>query len=162
MRSRPVLKNVLFTVLVPGTVAGWLPYWFFGPYTLLDSDAASVIAGSALIAAGVALYIACVWPFATIGEGTPAPFDAPVRLVVVGPYRILRNPMYVAVSSVIFGQSLVLHSGALALYGVGVSLAFHLVVIGYEELALEQEFGDDYRAYRKQVPRWIPRVPGLR
>jgi protein-S-isoprenylcysteine O-methyltransferase Ste14 len=157
MRIWPILKNVLFTVLVPGTVAGWLPYWLFGPY-VLHGDAPSLIAGVVLIAGGAALYVACVWPFASIGEGTPAPIDPPVRLIVVGPYRVVRNPMYVAVLLVIFGQSLILHSGSLALYGVGVASVFHLVVIGYEELVLERQFGDDYRAYRKRVPRWIPRI----
>lgn len=157
MRIWTALKNLLFTVLVPGTVAGWLPWWLFGPYTL-HGDVLSLSAGFALIAAGAVLYVACVWPFATIGEATPAPIDPPVRLVVVGPYRYLRNPMYVAVLAVIFGQALVLRSGALAWYGVVVAAMFHLVVIAYEELVLERQFGDDYRAYRQRVPRWIPRI----
>ena len=159
MRIRLILKNLLFTVLVPGTVAGWLPYWLFGPYSLRHADALSVVVGAVLVAAGAALYVACVWPFATIGGGTPAPFDAPMRLVVAGPYRALRNPMYVAVLLVIFGQSLALHSAAFAFYGVGTAVMFHLFVIGYEEPTLEREFGDDYREYCSQVARWVPRSP---
>lgn len=153
-----LVKNALFTVVVPGTVAGLLPYWLFGPYSPLQSSTPALVAGVGLMTAGAALYVACVWPFATVGEGTPAPIDAPIRLVVAGPYRFLRNPMYVAVLSVIFGQSLALSLVALAIYGFGVALVFHLVVIGYEERALERQFGDDYREYCRHVPRWIPRI----
>lgn len=153
-----VLKNVLFTLVVPGTVAGLLPYWLFGPYDGLQSSTPAMFAGVGLMATGAALYVACVWSFATIGAGTPAPIDAPVKLIVVGPYRLLRNPMYVAVLSVILGQSLAIGSAALALYGIAVALVFHLVVVAYEELVLERQFGNAYREYCRRVPRWIPRV----
>lgn len=150
-------KNVLFTIVVPGTVAWFLPHWLFGPYSLARSVPA-LLTGAALVAAGIALYVACVWPFATVGAGTPAPIDAPVRLVIVGPYRIVRNPMYVAVLSVIAGQAIGFGSVSLARYGLAVALVFHLVVVGYEELALQRQFGTEYREYRKRVPRWFPRL----
>lgn len=156
---RLFLKNLAFTILVPGTVAGLLPFWLFGPYDPLASGIANLAAGGGLIVAGLALYLACIWPFATIGRGTPAPIDAPVHLVVVGPYRFVRNPMYLAVLSVIFGQALVARSSQLALYGLAVGLLFGLFVVGYEELALRRQFGDEYTEYRQRVPRWIPRPP---
>ena len=154
------LKCVLFTILVPGTVAGLLPYWLFGPFDPQQSGIVAKIAGSAVVLAGATLYVACVWPFARIGRGTPAPIDAPIRLVIIGPYRCIRNPMYVAVLTVIFGQALAIASTALVVYGLGVALMFHVVVIVYEEIALAHQFGEEYRDYCRRVPRWLPRFHG--
>lgn len=112
-----------------------------------------------MVFVGLALYLACVLPFATLGRGTPAPVDAPVHLVVVGPYRFVRNPMYLAVLLVIFGQAIIASSAALALYGAAVFMAFVAVVLVYEEPTLRRQFGDQYRAYCARVPRWVPRIP---
>lgn len=154
------LKNLVFTIVVPGTVAGVLPWALFGPYDTARGGTLGSLAGGSLILAGIALYVVCVASFAGVGGGTPAPIDAPVRLVVAGPYRVVRNPMYIAVLGVIFGQAILAASRGLALYGLGVALVFHGVVIGYEERALERRFGASYRAYRERVRRWVPRLDG--
>lgn len=152
------LKNLIFTIIVPGTVAGFLPYYLFRPYAFEQSGMMALLTGSGVILAGTVLYLACVFPFATLGKGTPAPIDAPVNLVISGPYKIVRNPMYVAVLLVIFGQAILLYSQVHLFYGLVVATAFACVVYLYEEPALRAKFGNQYIKYCKRVPRWIPSV----
>jgi protein-S-isoprenylcysteine O-methyltransferase Ste14 len=96
--------------------------------------------------------------FALQGLGTPAPMAPPRRLVVTGLYRFVRNPMYVAVLSAIFGQGLLLGNGSVLLYGAAAWLLAHLFVVLYEEPTLRATFGDDYIRFSAAVPRWIPRL----
>jgi len=155
-----LLKNLLFTVLVPGTVGVYLPLWLAAGRPAAGGllRAAAVV----LFAAGGALYAWCVWDFARLGRGTPAPVDAPVRLVARGPYRWSRNPMYVGVLTLIAGQALLFRSPRLVLYGIGIGLIFHTFVVAYEEPHLAQTFGEDYARYRAAVGRWLPRPGGPR
>jgi protein-S-isoprenylcysteine O-methyltransferase Ste14 len=152
-----LLKNLLFTVLVPGTVAVYLP--------LAIIDGRPPVSRWALVAAlpvwaiGAAIYAWCVWDFATFGRGTPAPIDAPKRLVVRGLYRYIRNPMYLGGLTVILGWVVAYRMGALAVYAATVATAFHLFVLFYEEPHLRSVFGDDYDAYRARVGRWLWRPP---
>ncbi len=97
--------------------------------------------------------------FVTKGQGTPAPFDPPVEFVAVGPYRYLRNPMYLGALCVIAGVGLVLKSPAIVLLAPVFGLAAHLFVLVYEEPALESRFGANYRNYKASVHRWLPRRP---
>ena len=78
-------KNLKFTVVVPGTAGGLVPYWLSGQYDPIRVGSAAMLMGSCLVVVGLALYAARVWQFATIGEGTPAPIDAPRRLVAMAP-----------------------------------------------------------------------------
>jgi len=80
------------------------------------------------------------------------------HLVVVGPYRYVRNPMYLAVLMIILGQALLSGSGGALLYAGTVLLAVVVFVLGYEEPTLELEYGDEYREYRRNVRGWLPRV----
>jgi protein-S-isoprenylcysteine O-methyltransferase Ste14 len=152
-----LLKNLLFTVLVPGTVAVYVPLLLAGERAPRPGLAAAL-----LFAAGGALYAWCVWDFARFGRGTPAPIDAPRRLVVRGPYRLVRNPMYVAVLAVLLGQAALFRSWAIALYGAAVAAAFALFVRGYEEPHLRRTFGAEYEDYTARVGRWLPRWQRLR
>lgn len=150
-----LLKNLLFTALVPGTVAVAVPLWLAaGRRPACGAAAAFALAAFAF---GGALYAWCVWDFARFGRGTPAPIDAPRRLVVRGPYRVVRNPMYVAVLAVLAGQALWWRSGTIAAYGAAVAVAFALFVRLYEEPQLRRHFGADYEAYKMRVGRWLPR-----
>jgi protein-S-isoprenylcysteine O-methyltransferase Ste14 len=115
--------------------------------------------GWALAVAGGLLVFWCVATFATRGRGTPAPFDPPREFVAAGPYRYVRNPMYLGASGVILGAGLVLRSPAIAGLSVLFLLVFHLFVLLYEEPALQRRFGDPYRRYRSSVRRWLPRAP---
>ena len=123
---------------------------------------ASQLAGMALGAAGGAVAIWCVLSFAVLGRGTPAPFDPPRRLVVRGPYRYVRNPMYLGAGSALAGAALFYEAGALWAYTAGFLVLTHLFVVLYEEPTLRQTFGDDYRAYCRQVNRWWPTPPEQR
>ena len=114
--------------------------------------------GLLLIAVGLVPLLVSIRDFAVSGRGTLAPVDPPRRLVRVGLYRHVRNPMYVGVVTALFGEALFFQSRALAIYAVVAWLAFHLFVVLYEEPHLRDTFPEDYEAYRAAVPRWIPRL----
>jgi len=96
--------------------------------------------------------------FAVQGLGTPAPVFPTKHLVVTGLYRYVRNPMYVGVIAVIVGQGLLFGDRRVLEYGALVWLAFHLFVLSYEEPNLRRTFGDEYREFCRNVPRWVPRA----
>ena len=112
--------------------------------------------GIALAALGAALAAWCIVTFALVGLGTPAPFDAPPAFVAKGPYRFVRNPMYIGAFAVLAGAGLVVPSPAILLVAVGFVLVTHTFVLGYEEPTLAKRFGVTYDAYRKSVGRWLP------
>ena len=112
-----------------------------------------------VIAAGAALYFWCAWNFATVGGGTPGPWDAPRRVVARGPYRWVRNPIYLAALLVVLGEAWLFTSLRLLAYAGVMAVCFHLFVTGYEERTLARRFGPAYLEYRRAVPRWIPRKP---
>jgi protein-S-isoprenylcysteine O-methyltransferase Ste14 len=118
----------------------------------------SQMAGAVIAAAGAALAAWCILSFALIGQGTPAPFDPPRRLVVRGPYRYVRNPMYLGAGFALAGAALFYEAAALWAYAAAFLLLLHLFVIWYEEPTLHRTFGDDYEQYRRQVRRWWPGV----
>jgi protein-S-isoprenylcysteine O-methyltransferase Ste14 len=153
------LKNLFFTVVVPGTVAVLVPNWLFPPCNPLENGIVATGAGGLLVAFGTVLFAASIWRFGTVGQGTPAPIDAPRHLVVVGPYRYVRNPMYIGVLSAIFGQALMQISIGFAVYGLVAGTMFSVFVVAYEEIVLARRFGDQYQNYCERVPRWIPRKP---
>ena len=150
-----LLKNLLFTLIVPGTVAVYAPLWIVRG-RLPASGPARAIA-LLLLAAGGAIYSRCIWDFASFGRGTPAPIDAPRRLVVRGLYRHTRNPMYASVLTVILGWTVLFRDAGLLFYALVFGVCFHLVVVLYEEPRLRREFGREYDLYRSRVPRWLPR-----
>jgi protein-S-isoprenylcysteine O-methyltransferase Ste14 len=152
LRLNPALGTLLFTVLVPGTVAGWVPVLLAGPGAAPHPLARA--AGWLLISLGAALYLWCAAGFVA-GQGTPAPIDAPRTLVVRGPYRYTRNPMYVAVLTAVLGQALLHRSTSVLLYAGLLWVAFELFVRGYEEPHLASRFGATYDDYRARVPRWL-------
>ncbi|MGH7538001.1 MAG: methyltransferase family protein [Gemmatimonadales bacterium] len=116
--------------------------------------------GWVLVVAGAAIVLACVGWFVVRGAGTPAPFDAPRRFVARGPYRYVRNPMYLGGWGVLAGWGLLLRSPAILLLSFVMLGGAHLFVVLYEEPTLERRFGNEYQLYRKDVRRWLPRLPG--
>jgi len=161
MTFRLFLKNLAFTLLVPGTVAFWAPWRWVAPDDFHLPEAWGPIQMLALpvLALGLGIYLWCVWDFAVTGRGTPAPIDAPKVLVVRGLYHYVRNPMYVGVLSVLAGEVLLFHSRRLLIYSGAIALMFHLMVLVVEEPILSREFGEDYAGYRRRVRRWWPRWP---
>lgn len=113
--------------------------------------------GWAVALAGGLLALWCIATFAGKGRGTPAPFDPPREFVAVGPYRYVRNPMYLGAFGIILGAGLVLRSPAIAGLACAFLLFTHLLVLLYEEPSLESRFGDPYRRYKSSVHRWLPR-----
>jgi protein-S-isoprenylcysteine O-methyltransferase Ste14 len=151
------LRNLVFTIAIPGAGGVAIPWWILthgGPL-----PPAGGWPGSVLIAAGATLYAWCLGLFAIVGGGTPGPWDAPRHLVAVGPYRFVRNPIYLSALLVVLGETLLFWSPPLLEYAAGMAVACHLFVIGYEEPTLDHAFGAAYAEYRQRVPRWVPRQP---
>jgi protein-S-isoprenylcysteine O-methyltransferase Ste14 len=115
------------------------------------------LAGMALAVAGALLALWCILTFVFVGRGTPAPFDPPRRLVVRGPYRYVRNPMYLGAGLALTGAAIVFHSWALVGYVLLLAVIVHTMVVWYEEPTLGRLFSAEYDAYRRHVHRWVPR-----
>jgi protein-S-isoprenylcysteine O-methyltransferase Ste14 len=157
-KGTAALGSALFLIAAPGVVAGMIPWaitgWRMEDLLFWGSRAL----GGVLIAAGAAVVLHAFGRFAIEGLGTPAPIAPTERLVVGGIYRHVRNPMYLAVGSMISGQALLLGQTEL----LGYLLAFAALCLGfvhlYEEPTLQRQHGAEYDAYRHAVPRWIPRL----
>ena len=162
-RASAILGSAIFLVVAPGTLAIYVPWavthWRFSP-ALLGFFSLRII-GALMIAAGLPVLLDSFVRFAIQGLGTPAPIAPPQQLVVTGLYRRVRNPMYLAVSLLIFGQGLLFGSVRLLRYGLLVWLAFFTFVVLYEEPALSRKFGKEYEDFCLHVPRWIPRLKSL-
>lgn len=154
-----LFRGLLFTVVVPGVGGVWIPWSI-----LTRAGVAKPVAWLAVsfIVVGVALYFMCLWVFAIVGRGTPGPWDAPREFVAVGPYRWVRNPIYIAALLVVVGEACLFLSLPLLEYAAAMAIIFHLFVVGYEEPTLRRSFGQVYVEYLKTVPRWIPRLPQSR
>lgn len=116
------------------------------------------IAGIIITTVGATIALWCIVAFAWIGKGTPAPFDPPRRLVVRGPYRFVRNPMYIGGALALAGAALFYRSLFLLAYGSIFLLAACLFVLLYEEPTLRRTFGPDYETYCHSVHRWLPHI----
>lgn len=153
--ARAVTYATLFIgfvlVFLPARVLAWSG--ITRPATFGLAQIAGLVVGAA--GAGVALW--CVATFAIRGRGTPAPFDPPRRLVVLGPYRVVRNPMYIGAALALGAAALFYESLALLAYTAAFIGITHLFVITYEEPTLRRLFGADYQTYCRRVSRWWPR-----
>jgi protein-S-isoprenylcysteine O-methyltransferase Ste14 len=155
IRAIALLPGVV-TVLVPAVllvVSGDSVGWGLGG----PAVALPVLLGLFLIAAGFALWLWTVRLFARVGEGTLAPWDPTQHLVVEGPYRHLRNPMISAVLAVLAGEAALFGSWALLVWGAVFFVANDVFFRLHEEPDLERRFGEGYVAYKRDVPRWLPR-----
>jgi len=159
-RILAILGSAIFLVIAPGIVAGYVPWlicrWQVGP-PLMGIYVLRLV-GLFLIAAGLPILLDSFARFALHGLGTPAPIFPTRHLVVNGLFRYVRNPMYVAVLSLILGQALVFGSVRVLEYGFAVWAAFYLFVLVYEEPALRKTYGAEYEQFCANVPRWIPRL----
>lgn len=156
IRFRDAVGSFAFLLLAPGLVAGVLPWWLTG----WDADSFPWplrIVGIGLIAAGTVALLHAFARFVVEGLGTPAPVAPTEHLVVGGLYRYVRNPMYLAVAAIIFGQGLVLGRPVLFAYGAVFWAVVAAFVRWYEEPTLARTFGREYDEYRQAVPAWRPR-----
>jgi protein-S-isoprenylcysteine O-methyltransferase Ste14 len=155
-RLRAALGSFVFLLLAPGVVAGLIPWWLTDwetDWTFLPLQAV----GFALIVAGVVVLLNAFTRFVLEGLGTPAPVAPTEKLVVGGLYRHVRNPMYLAVAAIIFGQAFLLGRTVLLAYGLLFLAVVAAFVRFYEEPTLTRQFGEDYEAYKRAVPGWWPR-----
>lgn len=152
-----VVKTLIFVLFVgPGPLIGLVPYLLSGGWHVRDRGDPLSWLGIVLIAAGAVPLGESIVRFVREGRGTPAPYAETETLIVTGFYRWVRNPMYVGVLSMIFGQALLFGSTELLIYGAIAALGFHLWVIGYEEPRLHNRHGARYAAYCRAVRRWLP------
>jgi protein-S-isoprenylcysteine O-methyltransferase Ste14 len=158
-RLTAAFGSLVFLVVAPGVVAGLIPWWltrweveepfpFWAPLRVV---------GAVLVAVGVLALLDSFRRFVVEGLGTPAPVAPTEELVVSGLYRYVRNPMYVAVAATIFGQALVLGQLVLFAYGAAFVAVVAAFVRWYEEPTLARTYGEQYEAYRRSVPGWLPR-----
>jgi protein-S-isoprenylcysteine O-methyltransferase Ste14 len=157
-RAAALLGSAIFLLIAPGTLAVYLPWYFTQWQFEPPLFPAAREFGGVLIVAGLPILLDSFARFALQGLGTPAPVMPPERLVVTGLYRHVRNPMYVAVTAMIVGQGLLFGSVAVLEYGGVVWAGFFLFVVAYEEPVLVEQFGDEYKRYRANVRRWLPRI----
>lgn len=153
------VKVGLFTLLVPGTVTVLVPYLLLDGAAAVDWLGIPAV-GVVPMALGAALYFRCAFDFAWSGRGTPAPVDPPAALVIGGPYRYCRNPMYAGVLAVIGGEALLFQEPRLGYYLLLMAILFHGFILGYEERVLRRRFGPSYADYYRTIPRWVPRAAG--
>jgi protein-S-isoprenylcysteine O-methyltransferase Ste14 len=152
-----LIRNLVFTIVIPGG-AGMLVPWLI----VSAGGAVPVVAAwpaVLVIGAGAGVYGWAVASFAIVGRGTPGPWDAPRRVVAAGPYRWVRNPIYIAALLIVAGQAMLFASPLVLAYTCLLAVGFQLIVVGYEEPNLVRRFDGDYEAYRQSVPRWLPRRP---
>jgi len=163
-RTKAIIGSIVFLFLAPGIVAGLIP-WGVSQYQmappLLGVEPLRWV-GIALLVLGGVLLAETFSRFALQGLGTPAPIAPTRTLVVTGSYRFVRNPMYVAVVSLILGQGLLFANWLVLGYGAVVWLTVHLFVLTYEEPTLRNSYGEQYDSYCANVRRWIPRLTPYR
>lgn len=161
-----VLRHILAILILPVTVLTVVPGWILTAFAAHDtrwSPGSSMpslfqMFGMLLFLTGLAFFGCCVVLFARIGRGTLAPWDPTRRLVIVGPYRHVRNPMISGVAAMLGGEALL--SGSLIIAGwlVLFLLINHIYFLVSEEPGLARRFGESYEEYRSAVPRWIPSI----
>jgi protein-S-isoprenylcysteine O-methyltransferase Ste14 len=152
-----VPNTILFTILVPGTVAILIPRWLLGGFVRPENGPLTWL-GGVVFFCGATIYFRCAWEFAVRGLGTPAPIAPTKYLVTTALHRYVRNPMYLGVASAILGEAALFRSLHLVVYAGLMLLIAHVFVLLYEEPTLARQFGESYEAYRRRVPRWIPRL----
>ncbi len=154
-----LLRHLLSILLLPFLVVVVVPYWLRQTFPVSETATSPLarLLGVALLAGGLGLFAWCVSLFARVGQGTLAPWDPTRNLVALGPYRYVRNPMIAGVALMLLGEALFWTSAALAVWAAVFFLINHLYFVLSEEPGLERRFGEPYRVYKANVPRWLPR-----
>jgi len=154
-----LVRAVIYAALFIGSVLVYLPSRFLSWSGIVApaTTGAPHVTGMIMVAIGTAIALWCVFTFVFIGKGTPAPFDPPRKLVIRGPYRFVRNPMYIGAGMTLAGAAFYYESLSILIYSCLFFLITHLFVVLYEEPTLRRTFGDEYEAYFRRVRRWLPR-----
>ncbi len=155
-----LFKNAFFLLVVWSFFVLWLPLRVFERHVEWPTEWDLRHGLAALIAGvGALAYVHCQWLFLTKGRGTPFLFDPPTKLVQRGLYRWVRNPMYLAILTIVAAEAVFLWSQHITVYWLGLACLFQIVVRIHEERDLSFRFGAMYEDYKRAVPRWIPRQP---
>jgi len=152
------LKSLLFLIVAPGMVAGYIPLGLLRSGPQIETGVFAYLAVPLWLIGGTIL-LWSFWNFFHEGGGTPAPTDPPKDLVAVGFYRYVRNPMYFGILLMLVGYFLWFGYWSLLMYTVLIFILTHLFIVLYEEPTLKKKFGASYDEYLKHVPRWIPKLP---
>lgn len=148
-----LVKNILFTLIIPGTVGGYLPCWLGSHYPGLGGVWQWL--GIPMLVLGLYVLLVSIWEFWKKGDGTPFPLDPPQNLVTSKWYQRSRNPMYIGVLTCIAGWALWFSSRTVWIYAFAILLIFNLFVTLVEEPLLRKQFGQAYIDYCNSVPRWL-------
>ncbi len=154
-----LVRGVTYATVFIGLVLVFVPARILSVSGIVAPSMIGVlqVAGMIVTAAGAALAVWCVLAFAIAGKGTPAPFDPPRQLVIRGPYRRVRNPMYIGAGLALAGVTFYFESVQVFFYTTAFFAIAHVFVVLYEEPTLKRMFGDEYDEYRKSVRRWWPK-----
>ena len=154
-----LVRAVTYAAFFIGLVLVYLPTRFLSWSGIVRPTVigAPQVVGTIMATIGTAIALWCVFTFVFIGKGTPAPFDPPRKLVIRGPYRFVRNPMYIGAGMTLAGAAFFHGSLSIFIYTCLFFLATHGFVVLYEEPTLRRTFGDEYEAYFGRVSRWLPR-----
>jgi protein-S-isoprenylcysteine O-methyltransferase Ste14 len=153
-----LLRNLFFTVLHPGLVAGLIPFWILGRQAkslAVQHWKFYQYSGFILFITGFVIMLSCIVSFAVKGRGTLSPADPTKHLVITGLYRFSRNPMYIGVIMILIGEAVFYQSVNLWIYLLVVFVAFNIFILLHEEPRLRRDFGEDYNRYCQKVRRWI-------
>ncbi len=150
-----LVRAVVAFLVLPGMGAGLVPALIFA-FDPWRTNGFPI--GYLAIGIGIIFLLWCVRDFYISGKGTLAPWSPPQRLVIVGLYRLVRNPMYVSCLAILVGWCLISGSIVLFIYTVLFAMLFHWRVTRREEPLLAKEFGSDWVAYSQAVGRWLPRL----
>jgi protein-S-isoprenylcysteine O-methyltransferase Ste14 len=160
-RSTATVGSAVFFVVAPGVVAGLVPWLISGwqlPWPMSPLAIVRLAAGVVLLALAIVVLVRAFARFVVEGGGTPAPVTPTERLVVGGDYRLVRNPMYLAVVTAVLGQAMIFGSLTLMGYALAVWVIMAAFVRWYEEPTLLERYGDEYQRYRQAVRAWVPRL----
>jgi protein-S-isoprenylcysteine O-methyltransferase Ste14 len=153
-----LLRNLFFTILQPGLVAGLIPVWILGrkannlfikPWQFYQ------FSGFLVFVTGFLIMLICIISFAVKGRGTLSPADPTKKLVVTGLYKFSRNPMYIGVMMILTGEAIFFESVSLWIYLLVVNIGFNIFILLHEEPRLQKDFGEEYKKYCQKVRRWI-------
>ncbi|NBV29650.1 isoprenylcysteine carboxylmethyltransferase family protein [bacterium] len=154
------IRNLIFTILQPGIVAGLIPYLILGNKVndifvqqLLPNGLHN--SGAIIFVIGFVIMVSCIISFAVKGRGTLSPADPTKKLVTTGLYKFSRNPMYVGVTLILIGEAIFFQSVVLLIYSLSIFIAFNIFTILVEEPRLRNNFGEEYKKYCDKVRRWI-------
>ena len=156
------LRHALAIIILPATAIILIPRWLCSGCSFVPPPITFVAGALIAFVIGAALFVSTLYLFATAGRGTLAPWDPPARLVVRGPYRLVRNPMISGVLLIIVAEALYFRSASIGVWAAAFFLINAIYLPLVEEPGLERRFGEEYLAYKREVPRLIPSLRSLR